>query len=456
MMVMDISAKEAMESHISISARTSIESDLNDAPEKLLSTATPLSPPRSSRKGSHESVTTHLRQTQSNASTPLRLIRKFPATPSTRASLDDRRVSHSGADDIHREKTPASLLTLSDYNGSEDSHTERRFLRQYEELESRCSGILLPRGVVDIEPFPEFITPWFLRRLNYGPCKAGDIVDLLRFLRPKGHWISPFHISILDPYLAASLEKAIYPNQDTFNASQKALLNSLHHFVFSAYSYAQGIFFPFDGEWEADRREQQVDALNLYVEDIIALVEYIRNGGRVTSLREFVKDRTKAVHRADSRRTFLFAEGGDTKTETEEYVFNIFLAVLGLWTVGSQISNDADVDFSKVRELRLRYDYSKNLPYRISVMENVSLIRETFGVLVTPLDGSAGGMEWVRPLLDFDASTISQRPFRFVLTRDVSRHMALDHHKRLINIFCEEAVGIEDSLARLEGHIIAK
>jgi hypothetical protein len=34
--------------------------------------------------------------------------------------------------------------------------------------------------------------------------------------------------------------------------------------------------------------------------------------------------------------------------------------------------------------------------------------------------------------------------------------MALDHHKRLINIFCEEAVGIEDSLARLEGNIIAK
>ena len=64
-------------------------------------------------------------------------------------------------------------------------------------------------------------------------------------------------------------------------------MDSLHHFVFSAYSYAQGIFFPFDGEWEEDRREEQVDALNLYVEDIIALVDYIRNGGRITSLREF-------------------------------------------------------------------------------------------------------------------------------------------------------------------------
>jgi len=273
--------------------------------------------------------------------------------------------------------------------------------------------------------------------------------------KPKGHWISPFHISILDPYLAASLEKALYPNLDAFNASQKALLDSLHQFVFSAYSYAQGIFFPFDGEWEEDRREEQVDALNLYVEDIIALVEYIRNGGRITSLREFVKDRTKAVHKAESKRTFLFAEGGDTKAETEEYVFHMFLAILGLWTVGSPISNEADVDFSKVKELRLRYDYTKNLPYKIALMDNIAFIRETFGVLVTPLDGSAGGMEWVRPLHDFDASAILQRPFRFALTRDVSRHMALDAQNRLISIFCEEAVGIEDSLSRLEGNVIA-
>ena len=149
MSMMDVSAKEAMESHISISARTSIDSvHGGDAPEKLLSTASPISPPRSSRKGSHDSFTTQTRQTQSNASTPLRPIRKFPATPSTRASLDDRRISHSGVSDIHREKTPASLLSLSDYNGSEDSHTERRFLRQYEELESHCSGTLLQSALL--------------------------------------------------------------------------------------------------------------------------------------------------------------------------------------------------------------------------------------------------------------------------------------------------------------------
>lgn len=136
---MDVSATEAMESHISISARTSIDS-VHGAPEKVLSTATPYSPPRSSRKGSHESVNTQTRMTQSNASTPLRPLRKFPASPSTRASLDGRGPSHSGVTDLLREKTPASLLSLSDYNGSEDSHTERRFLRQYEELESRCSG----------------------------------------------------------------------------------------------------------------------------------------------------------------------------------------------------------------------------------------------------------------------------------------------------------------------------
>ena len=142
---MEISAKEAMESHISISARTSVDSTHggDGAPETLLSTtATPISPPRTAR--SHDSVTSQARHTtaaQSTTSTPLRVpLRKFPATPSTqgRASLD----AHTGVSDYyHREdKTPASLLSLSDYNGSEDSHTERRFLRQYEELESHCKG----------------------------------------------------------------------------------------------------------------------------------------------------------------------------------------------------------------------------------------------------------------------------------------------------------------------------
>lgn len=47
----------------------------------------------------------------------------------------------SGVTDIRREKSPMSLSSLSDYDGSEASHTERRFLRLYEELEAHSSGI---------------------------------------------------------------------------------------------------------------------------------------------------------------------------------------------------------------------------------------------------------------------------------------------------------------------------
>ena len=313
----------------------------------------------------------------------------------------------------------------------------------------------LHRSLVYVESFPEFITPWYLRRVNYGPCKVGDIVDLLRFLRPNdGLWISPFQeMTVLDPYLTSTLEKAVYPTVEAFNPSQKLLLHSIHHFIFSAYNYAQGIFFPFDEEWEEDRRELPVDALDTYVEDTVALVEYIRHCGRESSLQEFVRHRSQSLGKADRIRKFFFAEGGDTRIETEEYVFNMFLALLGLWTVGRQTSNIAELDFPTPESIT-RFDYSKTLPYRPAVMGNISLIRETFGVLVTSPDKMVG-MDWIRPLQDFDASMIVRGPFHFTLTRDISRHLTLDSRRRAINLFCEEAVGKEDSLSRLEGNIIA-
>jgi hypothetical protein len=306
------------------------------------------------------------------------------------------------------------------------------------------------------EPFPEFITPWFLRRVNYGPCKAGDIVDLLRFLRPNGQWLSPFQtMTVLDPYLSATLEKSVYPNVDTFAPSQELLLRSLYQFIFSAYNYAQGVFFPFDGEWEEDKREAPVDSLDAYVDDMVTLIDYILHHGRETSLRNFVRNRTQQLQNADRKRTFFFAEGGDTRIETEEYVLNMFLALLGLWTVGSRTSDIAKLDLSvSSGTTTARFDYSKNLPYLPAVIDNISLIRETFGVLVTPV-GGAIGMDWVRPLHDFDASVIARGPFHFALTRDISRHLTVDSKDRVISLFCEEAVGKEDSLSRLEGNIIA-
>lgn len=313
----------------------------------------------------------------------------------------------------------------------------------------------IPNCCTDSEPFPEFITPWYLRRVNYGPCKAGDIVDLLRFLRPNGLWISPFEgMTVLDPYLSSSLEKSLYPNVDTLNSSQTLLLHSVHQFIFSAHNYAQGIFFPYDGDWEEDQRDAPVDALDAYVEDIVGLIEYIRHHGRETSLRNFVRDRSQHLQNIDRKRTFFFAEGGDTKTETEEYVFNIFLALLGLWTVGSETSGVGKWDFKPSAVKTVRFDYLKNLPYRPAVMENISLIRETFGVLAAPLN-AMDGMDWVRPLQDFDASIIVRGPFHFALTRDISRHITLDSNDQVISLFCEEAVGKEDSLSRLEGNKVA-
>lgn len=278
---------------------------------------------------------------------------------------------------------------------------------------------------------------------------------MLRFLRPDGLWISPFlGLTIIDPYLSSSLEKALYPHTDILSLSQKLLLHSIHRFIFSAYNYAQGLFFPFDGDWDEDRRDAPVDALDTYVEDTVSLIEYIRHNGRDTSLRDFVKNHTQVLQGADRKRTFLFAEGEDTRVETEKYVFNLFLALLGLWAIGSQISDVASLEMLTSSESNVRFDYAKNLPYRPAVMGNISLIREVFGVLVTPVDGLVG-MEWVRPLQDFDASLIATGPFHFTLTRDVSRHLALDSRSKAISLFCEEAVGKEESLGRLEGNIVA-
>lgn len=261
-------------------------------------------------------------------------------------------------------------------------------------------------------------------------------------------------MTALDPYLSASLEKAVYPNVDSLNSGQISLLHTLHHFIFSSYNYAQGIFFPFDAEWEEDRRDAIVDALNLYVEDTVALIEYIHQHGRDASLRDFVNDRTQTLIRMDRKRTFFFAEGGDTRVETEEYVFNMFLAILGLWTVGARTSDAAEVPFSSSSAAKSRFDYTRSLPYRPAIMGNISFIRETFGVLVKPVDG-VGGMEWIQPLQDFDASNIMQGPFHFSLSRDISRHMTLDGRKLSINLFCEDALDKGDSLSRLDGHIIA-
>jgi len=94
-----------------------------------------LSPPESPRKMSEESA-----EPRMSPESPLRRARRFPATPSTFHSGDHRRRESAG-EETSRAKSPVSVISsISDFNGSEDSHTERRFLRHYEELESHCSG----------------------------------------------------------------------------------------------------------------------------------------------------------------------------------------------------------------------------------------------------------------------------------------------------------------------------
>ena len=104
--------------------------------EKLEPCVSPISPPPSSHNSSRESLVTPSKQHDSPES-PLRRIRRVTATPLTQAS-ESRSMSE--APNLRREKSPISLSSLSDYDGSEASHTERRFLRLYEELEAHCSG----------------------------------------------------------------------------------------------------------------------------------------------------------------------------------------------------------------------------------------------------------------------------------------------------------------------------
>jgi hypothetical protein len=132
---MDQSTPEVLESPSSTGFVDTVQ-------EKFETSVGPISPPPSSRNTSHESLPTSSPR-PGTIETPLRPGRRLPASPSTQASTQGRRRSISGAPETTREKSPGSLLSLSDYGGSEDSHAERRFLRQCEELESHCSGITL-------------------------------------------------------------------------------------------------------------------------------------------------------------------------------------------------------------------------------------------------------------------------------------------------------------------------
>jgi hypothetical protein len=104
--------------------------------EKVEDTADPISPPPSSQK-SDDSLPRRPLQLEVTE-TPFRPSRRLPPSPST--SPQDTNRSTSRPPETIREKSPISLSSLSDYNGSEDSHAQRRFLRHYEELESHCSG----------------------------------------------------------------------------------------------------------------------------------------------------------------------------------------------------------------------------------------------------------------------------------------------------------------------------
>ena len=102
----------------------------------------PTTPPASSRS-SQESLGDPTKSTPGSSDTPLRPSKRLPTSPTStpaRPSWEGHRRSLSAVPETIREKSPASLLTLSDYDGSETSHTERRFLRLYEELDSHCSG----------------------------------------------------------------------------------------------------------------------------------------------------------------------------------------------------------------------------------------------------------------------------------------------------------------------------
>jgi len=99
--------------------------------------------PTASSRNSQESLGDPTKSTPGSSDSPLRPSKRLPTSPTStpaRPSWEGHRRSLSAVPETIREKSPASLLTLSDYDGSETSHTERRFLRLYEELDSHCSG----------------------------------------------------------------------------------------------------------------------------------------------------------------------------------------------------------------------------------------------------------------------------------------------------------------------------
>jgi len=69
-------------------------------------------------------------------STPLRPGRRLPSSPKTQSPPQSRKGRSSTLGEY--EKPPS--LSSTDSEGSEDSHVERRFLRQCSELEAHCSG----------------------------------------------------------------------------------------------------------------------------------------------------------------------------------------------------------------------------------------------------------------------------------------------------------------------------
>ena len=121
-------------------AAPSIESLDNETTEKqsptVFSNYSPRSQNLTSRSPSQESITTPTRRgIYSNL--PFRHARRLSATPSAH---DERRPSLSAREPIREKSATTSLSSLSDYNGSEASHTERRFIRHWEELESHATG----------------------------------------------------------------------------------------------------------------------------------------------------------------------------------------------------------------------------------------------------------------------------------------------------------------------------
>jgi hypothetical protein len=134
-----------MTTRVSMIANLSVESLNEDIPEKDSPIVTPTSQNRHS-----QSLSAEWSPSPSSNDTPLRRFRRLSATPSThatstQATLDDQRISFAIREPL-REKSVTTLSSLSDYNGSEASHTERRFIRHWEELETHSTGIPLKKS----------------------------------------------------------------------------------------------------------------------------------------------------------------------------------------------------------------------------------------------------------------------------------------------------------------------